>query len=724
MECAGPIICSWVRVTLKGLTMNLIPRYGLAVALMGAAFGSMPMFAAQATPEAQANPDAAAASEEARPTADQAVTFNKDIAPIVFEQCVSCHQPGGFGPFDMLTYASVRQHATQIALVTKNRVMPPWRAKSDYGTFIDQIPLSDTEIEIIQRWVADGALEGDPGDLPPPPPTTGGWNLGTPDLVVTLPEPFTLPRDGMSVFRNFVVPVPIDETKYVKGWEFHPGNHTVVHHSNIRIDYSNASRRLDAEDAAPGYDGIIPRSAIYPDGHLLAWTPGQVVPFLPEGLAWRLDPGTDFAIETHMYPSGKTETVQPSVGLYFTDDPPARAPAMIRLGRQNHDIPAGEKNYIVTDSWVLPVDVEVLAVQPHAHYRAKDVLTTATLPDGTTKKMIHIEDWDYNFQHLYRYTTPFELPKGTTIAMRYSYDNSADNPRNPDHPPRRVLWGPRSIDEMGHIGIQVFTKSERDYNTLATAIIPKVNAEDVLGYERVIELEPSSVPLHDDTAGLYLELGQPDKAVEHFGHSAALKPELPATHFNLGLALTMANRMDDAIVEYRRAVAIDPEYLLAHNNLAAILLQRGKVDEAMHHFREAVRINPLSAEARNNLGRMTRAQGDVKEAIEHFRQAVQVRPNWPAANGDLAWTLATVRDDALRNPGEAVQFAEHAVELTEHAEPGFLDILAAAYASAGDFDRAVTTADAALALAPPPVGASAIRARQELYKQRTPYLAP
>lgn len=177
--------------------------------------------------------------------------------------------------------------------------MPPWTATSDYGEFIGQRPLGDAEIDLIQRWVDQGAVERDLGDLPPAPKPTDGWQLGKPDLVVTLPEPYMLPAEGASVFRNFVIPVPVDGARYIKGLEFHSGNARVVHHSNIRIDPTRASRRLDEEDPAPGYEGLIPRSAVYPDGHFLAWTPGQVAPLLPRGLAWRLDPGTDLAVEVH-----------------------------------------------------------------------------------------------------------------------------------------------------------------------------------------------------------------------------------------------------------------------------------------------------------------------------------------------------------------------------------------------------------------------------------------
>ena len=313
------------------------------------------------------------------------VTFARDVAPIIFDHCTICHHTGGSAPFALLTYPDVRRRATQIAALTRSRVMPPWKSEPGYGEFIGHRPLSSAEIGVLQQWLADGAPEGDRGDLPPTPRWTDGWQLGTPDLVVTLPQPYVLPADGTDVSRVFVLPLPVDTMRYVKGLEFRPGNQTVTHHANIRIDRTSASRQLDDQDPAPGYEGLLSHSAVYPDGHFLGWTPGQVAPLLPKGLAWRLAPGTDLVVEVHMKPSGKPELVTPSIGLYFGNDPPERTPAMLRLGRQSIDIAAGVKDYAIADSFVLPVDVEVQAVQPHAHYRAREVTGIATLPDGTVQ---------------------------------------------------------------------------------------------------------------------------------------------------------------------------------------------------------------------------------------------------------------------------------------------------------------------------------------------------
>jgi len=551
----------------------------------------------------QAPPTASVAAQRFRagPSAATSVTFARDVAPLLADRCGLCHHPGGSAPFSLIGYSDARRRATQIADVASRRLMPPWKADPSDGPFVGQHPLTDAEIRLLREWAESGAPEGDPRDLPAPRAWPDGWQLGTPDVVITLPRPFTLQADGTDIFRIFVIPIPADRLRFVRGLEFHPGNPRVVHHANIRVDPTPASRRLDEADPAPGYDGVIARTAEYPDGHFLGWTPGQVAPLLPKALAWRLEPHTDLVVELHMQPSGKPETVSPSVGLYFSDQPPTRTPAMLRLGRQNIDIPVGDAHYVVADSFVLPVDVDVEAVQPHAHYRARDVRGLATLPDGSTKRLIDIADWDFRWQHVYRFVAPMRLPKGTTLSMRYTYDNSTANARNPEHPPKRARWGQRSSDEMGDLWIQVLTHDERDLDTLSREFRPKVAAEDVIGYEVEIEKHPEDAALHDSVALLYLELARHEQAIAHFRRSAALKPQSPQAHYNLGTALTVARRLDEAAAAFREALQLDPSYANAHNNLGNVLLAQGRTEDAIREFREVVRLQPDSEAARKNL---------------------------------------------------------------------------------------------------------------------------
>lgn len=612
-----------------------------------------------------------------------------DVAPILYEKCVSCHRPQGAAPFSLLTYADARQRARLIAQVTRTRVMPPWKSEPGFGAFIGQTHLSDAEINRLAQWASSDAPQGNAADVPPPPTFTEGWQLGHPSLVVSLPQPYTVPADGPDFSRIFVLRLPVSSPTFVNGFEFKPGGGGVVHHANIRVDSSPRSRALDEQDAELGYAGLLLPSAAFPDGHFLGWTPGQVAPLLPTGLSWRLNPGADLVVEMHFVPNGRVQAVQPSIALYFTNEPPRRTPAMLRLGRENLEIAPGDAQYVSTDSFVLPVDVEIQAVQPHAHYRARELNATARLPDGSSRPLVFIKDWDYRWQHVYRYVTPLTLPKGTTLALRYIFDNSAENPRNPQQPPQRVEWGQRSTDEMGDMWVQMLTRTESDRGVLNQALNAKHAAEEIVGYETMIRRDPTRVSLRNDAAVLYADRGEPDKAARHLDVVAQLQPDSAAAHYNLATALSALGRLQEAVEHYQHALGLRPDYALAHNNLGGVLLSVGRSDEARRHFEEAVRLDPQNA----------------------------------GAHANLAWILATARAETLRDAGRAVRLAERAAALTGRTDASMLDVLAAAYAADGQFDRAVTTCDQALALPPEPGLAAALRERRALYGQGRAYLA-
>ncbi len=379
-----------------------------------------------------------------------------------------------------------------------------------------------------------------------------------PDLVLRLPA-YQLRADGPDVFCNFVVPTPPGGVRYVRGLQFRSGNRA-VHHANIRVDATPASRSLDAGDPAPGYEGVIARTADFPDGHFLGWTPGQIAPALSDELSWRLDPGADVVVQLHLRPTGKPEEIAPVIGLYFGDRPPSRRPTALRLGRQDLEIQPGVPGQVVRDSFVVPVDVEVHAVQPHAHYRARALDAWATLPDGSRRALIRIADWDVNWQDRYSYAAPFWLPAGTRLTLEYVFDNTAANPRNPDRPPIRARWGWRSNDEMADLWLQVMTRSESDRARLAR--------------------EPNHVHLRNDAAGIYLALGQPAKALTHFQAVTQLQRDAAPAWFNEGVALEAMGRRADARSRYRDALTRDAGYSPAHNNLGTLLLRDGMVPEA------------------------------------------------------------------------------------------------------------------------------------------------
>ena len=663
-------------------------------------------------------------------------TFSTDIAPIVFEHCAPCHRPGEVGPFPLLSYDDVRRRAAQIAEVTASRFMPPWKpAPGAGGPFVGSRRLSDDDVETIAQWVDTGAREGDPDQLPAAPAFSVGWRLGTPDVVVTMPQAYMVPADAPDTFRNFVLPIPLDDTKFVVGLEFRPGNARVAHHANLRIDRTRSSRQLDEQDPAPGYDGPISPQAQYPDGYFLGWTPGQLPPLAEAGMAWRLEPGSDFVIQLHMQSTGKPESIQASVGLFFTEDPPERTPMMLRLGRQNIDIPPGESHYLIRDRFELPVDAELVGVQPHAHFRATEINGFVTYPDGRTESLIRIPDWDFDWQDVYRYETRPFLPKGTTVSMEYAYDNSAANPRNPDHPPRRVLFGQFSNDEMGDLWLQLLTRNEADRQTLIRAAMPKMLNEDIVGYESTLIADPDNPVLHRDVAVLYMGVNRIAAALRHYRRSIELDPYSPVAHYNLGTLLAERGDLDNAVGHFRRALELRSDYAEAHNNLGAVLqsqgrlgeaivhLERsvaleprnasahnnlgralslaGRVDEAIHRYGQALSLDPAMADAHYNLGNALAARGDLRGAVARHRRALAVAPRWVPPMAALAWILATADDNNadLRAPAEAVQLAEQAATLTDRQSVGVMDTLAATYAAAGRFDQARAAEQVAIDLA-------------------------
>ena len=570
------------------------------------------------------------------------LTFNRDIAPIIFENCAGCHRPGEAGPFSLLTYSDVSKRTQQIVAVTQSRFMPPWLPEPGHGDFADQRRLDESQVTAIQQWAQQGAIEGDPADLPLPPRWTEGWQIGEPDLVVQMPEPYTLAAEGLDVFRNFSIPIPLEATRYVRGIEFRPGNPKIVHHASILIDKTERSRGREDEDPEPGFTSHMLLDEIFsPDGHWLSWTPGKQPVLEPEDMSWRLDKGSSLVLELHMLPTGKPERIQSSVGLFFTSRPPKKIPVNLRLGSQTIDIPPGEKNYIIKDSYVLPADVGVLKIYPHAHYLGKQMKGYAVLPDGTKKSLIYIKEWDFNWQDEYRYAEPLFLPKGTSVSMEFTYDNSDGNVRNPSHPPRRVVQGWLSSNEMGDLWLQVLPRQQQDLATLRRDFRRKELMDLIAGYEKKLEETPGDFEKYNLIGNYYLELGQDAKARTYFERAMRIEPNYADGQYNIGVLLESEGQLAGAVERYRRAVQLQPGHVQAHNNLGNVLLSQGKREEALRHYRRVLQISPDFAEAHNNMGNVLQSNGETHEAMTHYRQALQIKPDYPEAHNNLGNVLSS-----------------------------------------------------------------------------------
>ncbi len=531
-------------------------------------------------------------------------TFNRDIAPLLFQHCAPCHRPGQAGPFSLLTYADARKHASDLARVTRGRSMPPWLPEPGPVDFLGARRLTAAQIDLFAAWAAAGTLEGSPADLPPLPRFPEGWQLGPPDLILPLPEAFLLGAEGRDVYRNFVLPVPPAQRRFIRGFEFQPRTRA-VHHARVKLDPTRQSRRLDAEDAAPGFAGM--RSpGKYPSGHLLAWAPGSVPAFAGPGLAWVLESDTDFVLELHLQRTGKPESIQPVLGLYFTSEPPSRNPVLLGLMSQQIDIPPGEAAHRVERTFRLPVAVEALAIMPHLHYLGRRVEAFAELPPGGRQPLLTIERWDFNWQGEYRFAQPIRLPAGTAVTMRYTYDNSAGNPRNPHQPPRRVQFGPQSADEMAELWLQVMPDTPADARLLQRAAQRMFDEETIAFYENRLRSEPGDPAIHTALGKVLGPNGRLEDAIGHFQQAIRLDRQHAEAYFYLGLSLQTIDELDDAVQAFETVLEIDPNYPKAHSALGVLLANMGQPSRAMPFLERALRLNPADAAAGPLLDRLRR----------------------------------------------------------------------------------------------------------------------
>jgi len=561
------------------------------------------------------------------------VTFNRDIAPIIFDSCASCHRPGEAAPFSLLTYADVKKHARQIAEVTRTRNMPPWLPAPQELKFADEMRLSDSQIDLIQKWLDQGAAEGNPADRPPQPKFTEGWRLGMPDLILKAQKPLILPPEGTDTYWNFIFRLPIEKTRWVKAVEIRPGDKRYVHHANILVDREEESRRREAAPGA-GFGGMEIRleSQVFdPDSHLLFWKPGTVPYVEPEGMELRLDKGTDLILNTHLQPSGKTEVIQPSIGLYFASHPATKLPMLLQLENDAKlQIPAGQRNFLVTDDFILPIDVDLLAIYPHAHYLGKDIQALVTLPDGTKKTLIHIPRWNLNWQAVYRYAEPVMLPKGTTVSLRYVYDNSEENPLNPNHPPARVKSGNRSSDEMCHLWLQVLP-----VNSDPAQGDPRMLLQEALALHNVAK-NPADFEAHYNLAAMLQAKGRLDRAMEEYEAALRLRPDDAVANNAMGAALLAASSPDQAAFYLETALKARPDYFDAHYNLGNALASQNDFEGASKQFLLALRARPADANAEANLGSALAEMGKFSEAKSHFERALQIDPDNALARENLS----------------------------------------------------------------------------------------
>ncbi len=407
--------------------------------------------------------------------AENKVTFNKDIAPIIYKNCATCHRPGEAAPFSFLSYQDVTRKAKTIGRVTAERVMPPWKAEPGSYAYRDERRLKAEEIEQIQSWIKQGMPEGNAADKIEAPKFASGWTLGEPDLVVEMPTAYHVPADGPDIYRNIAVPLGLTEEKWITAIDMKPSARAVVHHVLYFADGNGRIHERPQQGDQPGFSGMRAGGASIPLG---GWAIGAQPHFFPEGLALHVPKGSDLVVQYHFHPTGKPESEKSVIGLYFAKEAPKRTLTRIQMPPHYSlfsglDIPAGEKDFVLRDSYVLPVATDAVGVGAHAHYIGKRMKMTATLPSGEVKTLLSIPDWDFAWQDRYYFKEIVALPQGTRLDAEIHWDNSAENPRNPSSPPVRVTWGEESKDEMGSLSLIAVAHEEADLKTLNEDLVAR-----------------------------------------------------------------------------------------------------------------------------------------------------------------------------------------------------------------------------------------------------------
>lgn len=599
-------------------------------------------------------------SSDGVPLAQQRVapftpTFSRDIAPILSARCASCHREGGAAPFALTSFEDVSSRSATVARVVATREMPPWLPTQGAETFAGARVLSAAERDVILRWIEQGAL---PDASRPRETVLQPTERGPADLVVQAAEPYLLAAGGPDLFRNFVLRVPIDRTRYVRTATIRAGSTRVVHHASLGVDASRTARRFDAMDDQAGFDGMLTGGVQSPPGHFIGWAPGKSSQISPPGLAWRLDPGVDLVLQVHMMPGDTPELVQPSVAFEFTDEAPRERAVLIRLGSTVIDIPPGARSHVVEDTFDLPSDVRVLAISPHAHYRAREITSVAMLPDGRRVPLITIPAWNFRWQDDYRYATPLVLPAQTRITTRVTYDNSApsDAHVHPRPTNRRVVYGGGTSDEMGDVWLQVVPATAAGAARLEQTLARRELDAQTRGYQLLASTRPDDPLPRFTLATLYLQAGRVNEAVTELDKVCAQRPSLVMAVYNRGVALQRAGRLAEATRDFRDALARDPRYAEALHALGHVELAQRRPREAAQHFTNAVELWPEFADAWSSLGTVRVALAMPDSALDAYNRALAVAPDHREALNNLGILFA--RQGRI---AEAVAMLERAV---------------------------------------------------------------
>ena len=368
----------------------------------------------------------------AKPRVDSEVTYAKHVAPIVQNRCQACHRPGEIGPFSLTNYDDVKKRTRRIREAVLEERMPPWHADPRFGKFANDRRLPVKERDMLLAWIDNGAPLGNEQDLPPPRTFVEGWSIGRPDKVITMVEEFKVPAAGVLDYQRFTVDPGFEEDTWVQAAECRPGNRAVVHHILVYVLPPGKRNPYAADGTATTLSG---------------WAPGDMPAMYSPGTARRIPAGSKLMFEVHYTPNGVEQTDRSSVGVIFAKERPDRIAETNILANLTFRIPAGAASHRGEMTFTFPKDGEVLSFMPHMHLRGSSAKYVARYPDGKSETLLYVPDYDFNWQSVYRFAEPLKVPKGTKLTWIGHWDNSADNPRNPD-PTKHVGWGLQTWDEM------------------------------------------------------------------------------------------------------------------------------------------------------------------------------------------------------------------------------------------------------------------------------------